>query len=248
MRYFLFVSLFLSLCVMSPSGVFARQDGAGKEKKYLQTYVNASIIVSDFKKLSGKLNDITKQYSGSITNFSISKNEDTGSATLQIPAEKATSLMGELNQLGAIENQNLSTSDYTQSYKETCRRLKFYQAFSDLDLNRLFSGMNVSREEIQAFKSEFESMISGQVRSCESSLQSYENYGKYTQVSLNFRKGESQGNQGAFRIQTVQEVPVEKSNNEACSPVILLLYVAVFFNFFFLYFIYRQLKRTPLGS
>jgi hypothetical protein len=247
MRHMAIVLLVLTIVWCTSSLSFAERDSVGKGQRILQTYVNATIISNDLRKVSSKLNDIVRQYNGTITNMSFSKNEDSGSATIQIPTEKAASLMSEINQLGVVESQSLSTSDYTQSYDETYRKLKTYEALANVNVDKLFAGMNIPREDMAAFKSEFESMITNQMKSYRSSMESYLNYGKYAQVSINFRRAEG-SNQQPISTQCVQEISQKSSGGDSNASIVIPLYAAVLLNFFLLYLLYRQIKKSPMGS
>ena len=85
----------LSSLTLSPAFAAAR-DAEGQDKKpkrVIQTYVNATIITQDMKQAVRKLQEVVRQYNGLIQNMSSDSNNMTGSATIQIPPDRAASFL-----------------------------------------------------------------------------------------------------------------------------------------------------------
>lgn len=234
---------------------YPETDGRDGQKRLLQKNYNVTIATDDFSKASRRLAEIVNQYDGNAMNQSINfnRNDNSGSASLQIPANKAPSFMNELGKLGTIENQNISTSDYTATFREMAAKVRLYEAMSQMNLDSLSAASNLSPEEKRLFREEFLTMVNNQLRSYRSSMESYRNYGENAQISINFRRierAESANNSnnqpgrkadGSF---TVSETPLTSNY----LILFALLFILVFANSTFLLIIYRQMKRTPLGS
>jgi len=242
--------LLISFLTLSPAFAAAKA-AEGQEKKtkrVVQTYVNATIITSDMKQSVRKLQEVVRQYNGMIQNMSSDSNTTTGSATIQVPPDRAASFLAELSALGEVQNQSMSTSDYTNSCEEYTRKLKVYQMLSRVPPEKLFASISIPENEKALIQNEFQAMIRSQIESCRSSLQSYERYGDFAQVSLSFRRGDQvqQVRRGQPVPAMTVQVEEKKSGNE--NALITLIFIAVAVNFIFLVAMYRKIQRSPLGS
>jgi hypothetical protein len=245
----LLIFLFLSLTFTPALAAGKDAEGQGKKPmRVFQTHVNATIITSDMKGTVQKLQGIVRQYNGMIQHLSSDSNNTTGSATIQIPPDKAASFLTELSAMGEVQNQSMSTSDYTNSCEEYTRKLKAYQVLAQVPTEKVFASIAIPENEKALVQNEFQAMIRSQIESCRSSLQSYERYGDFAQVSLSFRRADrnQQGQHGQPVPSMTLQVEEKKSGNEGA--LIALLCIAVSINFIFLLAVYRKIQKSPIGS
>jgi hypothetical protein len=253
MKKIRFLALLSLLCIFTIMPVYpSPREGSGQEgrpKRVLQTYLNATLVVTDMRKSAAKLQEIVRQYNGTIQNMSADSNNMSGSATVQIPPDKATAFMGELSALGEIQNQSLSTSDYTNQCEDYARKLKVYKALAQIPPEKIFATINLPESDKTMIHTEFQTMVRSQIESCRSSLTSYERYGDFAQVSLSFRKQDRSQpclSTGVPTHAMTVQVEEKKGGNEGA--LITLISIAVAVNFIFLLVLYRKIMRSPLGS
>jgi hypothetical protein len=245
-----FLTMALLICAAAFAMAAPGRDPVGLDlnRRILQVNINATIITQDFNKSAKKLSDLVKQYNGTLMNYSSDSNNTSANATIQIPPDKATSFMSELGLLGDIQSQNMSTSDYSTSYKEYARKIKLYEHLSQVPFDRIFPTAELTKDERAAMQAEFANMLRSQLESYRNSLTSYEQYGKYTQCSVYFRKPESKMQaSGSFTVTPVAVANEGEKKPKSELPMTLIS-LALILNFLLIYFLYRKINKTPLGS
>jgi hypothetical protein len=241
-----FAVLLFSQAVITLAAQKQDPESVDMNRRIFQTNINATIITQDFNKSAKKLGDLVKQYNGILMNYSSDSNNTSANATIQIPPDKAASFISELGLLGEIQSQNMSTSDYTNSYREYARKIKLYEHLSQVPFDRIFPSSELTRDEKAAMQAEFANMIRSQLESFRNSLASYENYGKYAQCSVYFRRNESQSSH-VVRATPMAVVDEGEKKQKSDLPMVLL-YLALVLNFLLIYFLYKKINKTPLGS
>lgn len=210
----------------------------------VQTRVNASILAPSFDATAASLNGLITQHNGRVSNLSLDSNSSTGSAYLKLPPARLDSFLKELPKLGTVESQNLSTSDNTRGYFDTEARLKAFEQLARVDVKSLLASADMSPEERLAVRAEFDNYVRSQIQSCRSSLQTYQDYQNWVEVSLSFRKPQQAESQGQpHQHETSPEQPLPAPAGTSQGSQLMPVYALVLFNLLGLWAVHRRLER-----
>lgn len=209
-----------------------------------QTNFNATLVVSDASELSGRLNGLMQRHRGTVQSFNSDASNTSASASLQVPPAELDEVLAELPKLGRIENQSLSSSDYTQSYRDAANRLRVYEALANVPIERIVAGSGLSPQDQSLARAELQQMIRERASSYQSSMQSYLDYNNRAQISLQFRFADP----GATPAVEPTPGPVSAPPPPPAGPVnqgtLLPLYLLGFVNLTFLWLLARR-SPTP---
>ncbi|MDQ7822317.1 MAG: DUF4349 domain-containing protein [Candidatus Eremiobacteraeota bacterium] len=245
------VSLWIMLfffCISACQVPAALEAEASKpRKRVVQTYINATVIASDLPTAAGRLTDMVKQHKGILSNLNIDDNSASGNASIQIPTAAVSSFLSDLKQVGRLQSQSMSTSDYSQSYDEYSRKLKAYELLAKASREGLFSRIEISDVERPILEAEFANLLKDQITSCRSSLRNYDNYGDNANVSIAL-KGTGQGHavqQDRINVTEVKEIVREKAPSDmpASSAIVIALCVMLVAALLYLVVLYRKVQQ-----
>lgn len=153
------------------------------------TYRNLSIVLvtDDLNASITKLHRIIRCCKGSLSNYNINCNNASGSVSAKIQQSMISSFLIFLGNIGKIQEQSLSTSDYTQYMEDAEKKLKIFEILDKIDLTSIFSGMDIKKEDRIAIKNELQNLISGQLKSYDNSKKTYEDYKKFININLTLK-------------------------------------------------------------
>lgn len=154
------------------------------QNNYKQERVNITIQVTSFSQAAADLREVISQFDASVQNLNLNRGNTSGNANLRVPPAQMAKLVEEISNIGEVENQSQSTNDFTSSYKQYDERLRTYQAMRKMNLAKNF---NQLPEETRTFAhSEYNNWLKNQINSAESSLKSYKDQAKHSEVYVNF--------------------------------------------------------------
>ncbi|MHC9541098.1 MAG: DUF4349 domain-containing protein [Vulcanimicrobiota bacterium] len=258
-RYFL-ICLSLALMVSTLSEmmlpVLAQERSlpdSSVRKRMVQVSISATVLSENLTETTRKINDISAQFKGTVQSLNFDSNNSSGNAQILIPPDKASFFMAEIQCLGEVQNQQLSTNDYSRSYIETMKKLKCYERISQIPTEKLGGAIGLTGEEKATFLEEFSNLVRNQISSMKSSLDSYEKNGEYAAVSIYIRKKGSanqNANTAAVEIAEIHRDISDKSPRDSRCDFMLLLpiYLLILLILILVYRLHKQIKKTPLGS
>jgi hypothetical protein len=219
-------------------------------KQVRQMNANVSLVVTNPEELSGRLTGLVQRHNGVVQSFSLDASSTSASASLQCPPSELNELMTEIPKLGRIENQNMSSSDYTSSYRDAANKVRVYEALSLVPLDRSLSASNLSPEDQAMARSEIQQLIRERISSYQSSMQSYRDYNDRAQISIQFRIVSPEQLAARPVTPTTTETPgTAAPATPAPAPVnqgtLLPLYLLGFVNLTFLWLMARRSPATP---
>lgn len=233
----------LALSVWGPA--LAKPDGPQEVR---QTNFNATLVVKDASELSGRLNGLMQRHHGTVQSFNSDASNTSASASLQVPPSELNAVLEELPKLGRIENQSMSSSDYTQSYRDAANRLRVYEALSAVPMDRIVADADLSPQDKAMARAEMQQMVRERVQSYQSSMQSYLDYNKRAQLSLQFRivdPATLAATPAPTEGQPAPATPPANSPAPMNQGTLLPLYLLGFVNLTFLWLLAR---RSPQAS
>ncbi len=227
--------------------------GNSMKQRLVQVSISATVLTENLTETTRKINDITTQFKGTVQSLNFDSNNTSGNAQILIPPEKASFFMTEIQCLGEVQNQQLSTSDYGRSYNETKKKLKCYLRLSQISPEKLGTAIGLEGEEKATFLEEFNTMVRNQISSMRSSLESYEKNGEFATVSIYIRKkgnSNQNANTTAIELAEIRKDISEKNPRDSRWDLLSLLpvYLLILLSLFLIYRLYRQIKKTPHGS
>lgn len=172
----------LLMSVWGPA--LAKPDGP---REVRQTSFNATLVVSNAEELSGRVSGLMERHHGTVQSFSVDSSSTSANANLQCPPSELNAIMQELPKLGKIENQSMSSSDYTSSYRDAANRVRIYEALSTVSLDRTLASANLTPAEQAMARTELQQLIRERIQSYQSSMTSYQDYNNRSQISIQFR-------------------------------------------------------------
>jgi len=253
-RFHVFLSIVIILTAMHVMPVCAEeaaraQEGAGRQM--VQVSINATVLIDDFSETTRKLNDICAQFKGKVQSLNFDSNNTSGSVQILVPPAKAPLFMAEIQCLGEVQNQSLSTSDYGRSYRDAKQKLRCYEHLSQIPPERLGSAVGLAGEDKAAFLEEFYSSVRNQITNARSNMENYEKNGENATAVIYLKKRSNQ-NANTTTVQ-VAEIPRDsggKSPEGSRSDFMLMLpvYLLILLILIMIYRLHRLIRKTPIGS
>jgi hypothetical protein len=105
-----------------------------QDKRMIIRSGSLSEEVDKYDETEVKIKDITKKYSGYVTNSNASLNANgkkQGTITLRFPSDKFDAALIEIRQTGKVMNENISGKDVTEEYMDSEARLKTQRQLED---------------------------------------------------------------------------------------------------------------------
>lgn len=225
-----FVSLFLLSLLANPA--WARD-------LYTQERVNLTLAVDSMSVAADKVREISEQNDAQLQNLNISTDGGNGNVTLRVAPANVSSVVLKLTGLGRLQSQSQSSSSYASSVEQYRARIKAFRALQNVSVDKQFAQLPEGSRELVA--GEYASWVSGQITSSESSLRSYEEQGRYAEISITFSRISDSGAQipATSEQQVSTEESVHQSSGErSTSPQFLFLCLL---NMLGLWVIYRKI-------
>lgn len=243
----------LSVVTLSVSAEESSTAGSSKGKRMVQVSISATVLTENLTETTRKINDISAQFKGTVQSLNFDSNNSSGNAQILIPPEKASFFMAEIQCLGEVQNQQLSTSDYSRSYVETMKKLKCYERISQIPAEKMGIAIGLSGDEKAAFLEEFNNLVRNQISSLKSSLDSYQKNGEYATVSIHIRKKGSENRNAdtnAVELAEIHRNSSDKSLGDRHCDFLLLLpiYLLILLILILIYRLHRQTGKPPAGS
>lgn len=218
-------------------------------KEVRQMNASMTLVVSNPEELSGRLTGLMQRHNGVVQSFSLDSSSTSASANLQCPPGELNALMSEIPKLGRIENQSMSASDYTSSYREAANRVRVYEALSTIPFERAFQSSNLTPQEQAMARTEMQQLIRERIQSYQSSMQSYRDYNNRAQISIQFRIVSPEAMKVKPTPTATGETPAPAAPPQP-APVnqgtLLPLYLLGFVNLTFLWLLARRSTATPV--
>ena len=150
--------------------------------RMVQSRYNAQIQVQDMATLSPALDALCRECQGQITNFNCNTEGGNGNLNVRVPEDKLERFTEGLRRLGALRNENRSTSDNTTSYADAQRNLEL--AEKTLSAQWTVSGSQLSAVEKGLMDAEFKAYLRDRINSYRSNINNYEQNQGFAEVSL----------------------------------------------------------------
>lgn len=239
-------ALIAGLLVLSVWGPAMGRPDTPREVR--QSNFSATLAVTDSQELAGRLSGLVQRHHGTIQSFNLDANNTNASASLQCPPQELDGLMADLVKLGKVENQSMSSSDYTQSYRDAAKRARIYEALSTVPLDRTLQSSSLSAEDQALAQAELQQMVRERIQSYQSSMQSYLDYNQRAQISLQFRlvgPDASRPTPNPEATPSDSPAPAQQPSTPFNQGVLLPLYLLGFVNLTFLWLMARRNAAAP---
>lgn len=215
------------------------------QESYRQNRVNLQVQVANFDQAADDIREAVSQFDAHIQNLNLHRENTSGNASIRVSPEQMTALVKELSAIGEVESQNQSFNDNKRSFEQQKERLDIFLAMKKSAESDILQ--SIPQEHRQAARHEFSQWVNNQARSAESSLKSYQEQSRYSEVHININIPEASQKaltpKDPASCDDAQAKAPCKTPAPRSAPIEFLVLCLI--NMAGLWLIYRRLDKTP---